>query len=236
MCGRSSISDEESVLETRFKAKFNASDKERYKQLPLYNICPTTFVPVLSNKDINHYQYFYWGVELQSWNGTVYKNTINARKENILKIPLFQESINERRCLIPATSYFEWKTLNKGKIKIPYLIKMKSLDIFSIGGLWFTQPNEKGEMIEKFVLITQTPTPRLSTIHDRMPAIFTPETENLWLDTSIKGEEAIKLISQPNDSDFEFYPVTKELNKSFDNNPNFIVHTHHEVEEQGSLF
>lgn len=236
MCGRSSISKKEADLEKRFNAKFYSADVERYNPLPKFNICPTTFVPVITNEKPEQFQFYHWGLELTSWDGNVHKNTINARKESIAKIPLFNESLHERRCILPATSYFEWKTFNKGKTKIPYLVKLKSTEIFSLAALWVSQVDKNDEMINKFVLITQPPTPSLSFVHDRMPGILTPETEKLWLDSKLGGEKALELINGHPDTDIKFHPVSNELNRSFDNKAEFVIERYYEIEEQGSLF
>ncbi|MDX2189830.1 MAG: SOS response-associated peptidase [Bacteroidota bacterium] len=236
MCGRSSVSKKEADLEKRFNARFYSADLDRYNPLPIYNVCPTTFVPVITNIDSKHIKYLHWGFDLESWDGILHKNTINARIENIQKISLFNECLSMRRCIIPATSYFEWKTLNKGKTKIPYLIKLKSLEIFSIAGLWVNQMNSNGEMTEKFVLITQPPTPKLSYIHDRMPALLTPENELKWLNTELNTKEAIQLINKFNDNEIIYHPVSNELNRSFENKAEFIREKKYEIEEQGNLF
>lgn len=236
MCGRSSISQKESDLEKRFNAKFASKVVDTFNRLPIFNVCPTTFVPTISNQNPTQFAAFHWGLDLIGYDGKLHKNTINARKENIKQIPLFHESLAHKRCIIPATSYFEWKQLNSGKTKIPYLIKLKSIEIFSLAALYTTQPNEKGEEVYKFVLITQPPTENLLFVHDRMPAILTPETENDWLNPNIGIDAAYKLIALPPKEDIIFYPVTTELNRSFDNNPNFIKQASHQIEEQGSLF
>jgi putative SOS response-associated peptidase YedK len=69
---------------------------------------------------------------------------------------------------MPATSYFEWKEVKGRKKKIPYLIQLKSQEIFSLGGLWVEQEDQQGNIIEKFALITQVPNKKLSFIHCKM--------------------------------------------------------------------
>lgn len=236
MCGRSSISKKESDLEKRFNARFYSENIEKYNPLPNYNVCPTTYVPILTQEKPQQFQYYHWGIELESHTGKVFKNIINARKENLLHIPTFHESLQMRRCLLPATSYFEWKTLHQGKTKIPYLVQLKSNPIFSIAGLWINQLDAHGELIPKFVLITQEPTKNLSTIHDRMPAILSPENEQKWLDTTISSKDALHCIVSSSDEEFVFHPVTNELNRSFENHPKFLVETQYQIPEQGSLF
>jgi putative SOS response-associated peptidase YedK len=235
MCGRSSLTKKQTDLEKRFKAKFYSADIEKYNLLPKYNLCPTTFVPVKANFDSTHFQFFHWGMDITTWQGEVKKNAINARIENILKVGTFKDCLETRRCLLPATSYFEWKAIDKLR-KLPYLIKLKSQDVFSLAGLWISQEDKYGDPIHKFVLITQPPTKRLSFIHDRMPGIITLDKEEDWLDPKVSGVDALKLINQHPDDDIVFHTVTNKLNKSFDNDPQFIVECRHEIEEQGSLF
>jgi len=234
MCGRTSFGKKPADLEKRFNATFKTNDVERHNPLPNFNICPTTFVPVKADNDTAHFQFFHWGMDIITWTGEAKKNVINARIENILKIPAFKESLNSRRCILPVTSYFEWKTIDQ--VKLPYLIKLKSQEIFSLAGLWQTQASGKGNEINKFVLITQPPTPKLSFIHDRMPGILSPEKEDTWLDPSISGAEALKLINQYPDEDLQFYTVSSKINKSFENDSQLIVEHKHQIVVQGSLF
>ncbi|MFN0049356.1 MAG: SOS response-associated peptidase [Cytophagales bacterium] len=234
MCGRASIAVADANLEQRFGAKLYG--KQQNYQLPNFNVCPTTFAPVITSYAPAELQLFHWGLNFTSADGKMHKNTINARKESILNIPLFHESLHERRCIVPVTSYFEWKTFNGGKTKIPYLIKLKSDKIFALAALWVSQMDKNEALIDKFVLITQPPTPTLAFIHDRMPAILTLEAEKMWLDNACDGKKALTLINGYSDADIAYYPVSNELNRSFDNKAEFINEQKYTIQEQGSLF
>ena len=59
---------------------------------------------------------------------------INARAETVHKLPLFREAFAKRRCLIPATGFYEWQQRDDGKQ--PYRFRRKDLEPFAFAGIW----------------------------------------------------------------------------------------------------
>ena len=234
MCGRGALAKKKEEVEERFGAKFYAAQHDNKPLPPLYNICPTTHVPIIANDAPATIQHFYWGIDVTTINGELRKNLINARVENILRIPFFAACMEERRCILPCSGYYEWKTV--GKKKIPYLVSLKSDEMFSLAGFWAEQEYGKGEKIKKFMLITQPPIPKLTFIHDRMPGILTSEEEAVWLNLDVAAKDALGYINRRSDNEIKYHTVSDKINKSFNNDPAFVVEYRHVVEEQGSLF
>lgn len=234
MCGRGALAKKKEEVEERFGAKFYGAKADDKPVPPLYNICPTTHVPIIANDAPATIQHFYWGLDVTTINGELRKNLINARMENILRIPFFAECIENRRCILPCSGYYEWKTI--GKKKIPYLVSLKSDEMFSLAGFWAEQEDVSGLKIKKFMLITQPPIPKLAFIHERMPGVLTAEEEAEWLNMNIAPKEALKALNRRKDDEIKYHTVSDKINRSFDNDPTLIVEYRHVIEEQGSLF
>lgn len=123
-------------------------------------IFPTNIVPVIGAR----------GTELMKWGYSGYKNrVINARSETAIEKPMFRKSLLERRCLVPASGYFEWqRTPSGGKTKQKYALYQPDGPIY-MAGLW---RQEQGETLPVFVILTREAGESIAHIHDRMPVIL----------------------------------------------------------------
>ncbi len=106
-----------------------------------------------------------WGLSVDWQNQPV----INARSETLHTKPTFKPLLN-RRCLVPATAYVEWRAA--GKLKIKTRIRVDNADVFAFAGL-------VGD--GRFTVVTCTPSTSIAHIHDRMPVILDRAAQDLWL-------------------------------------------------------
>lgn len=83
-----------------------------------------------------------------------------------------------------------WK--KEGLEKIKYRIDIREHDLFSLAGLFDIFKNRRGEEYAAFVIITTSPLPAIRNIHDRMPAILSPEEEAVWLDINVRDVDLLK--------------------------------------------
>lgn len=106
----------------------------------------------------------------------------NARSETVDVKPSFKSSFQQKRCLVPATGFYEMEKLENGKRR-QCLFKLKSGDLFSFAGLWsdWCDPSN-GEQIVSYTIITTVPNPLVARVHDRMPVILPRDAEMSWLD------------------------------------------------------
>ena len=238
MCGRSSLTKTEKELEARFKATFYSEDLEKYNPLPNYNVAPTHVMPVIKNKDKDHFAPMRWGL-IPFWakDHKVGYKMINARVETLHEKAAFKQALQKRRCLVPMDGYFEWKKV--GKEKIPHRIVLRDQEIFAAAGLWEKWKSPMGDELESFTVITQDASASICHIHDRMPAILTPESESVWLDLELSTDDALSVIRPYEDEEIRAYPVSKRVGKVTENDA-FLIE---EIEvdpadagEQGSLF
>ena len=104
----------------------------------------------------------------------------NARIESADKKPLWKESFERRRCIIPASWYFEWEHLKSadGKIKTgeKYMIQPEGTIMTLMAGLYRIE-----EGFPHFAILTREPGEGIRFIHDRMPVILSAESAAAWI-------------------------------------------------------
>lgn len=155
-----------------------------------YNIAPTQEVVTILQNGSAHLAQLRWGL-IPSWakDETIGSRMINARAETLAEKPSFKGLLRSKRCLVIADGFYEWKKENGSKT--PMYITMKSGEPFAFAGLWDIWKNPDGEAIRSCTIITTEPNDVVVPIHDRMPAILTPEGREVWLDTSLHDEHAL---------------------------------------------
>jgi putative SOS response-associated peptidase YedK len=149
-----------------------------------------------------------WGF-VPSWASDIKpgKPLVNARAESILEKPTFRNAIERRRCLIPADGFYQWKGDIPGR-KQAFYVHRPHYELFALAGLWERWMGADGSEIETAAVITTRPTPSLSEIHDRMPAVIMPEDFDRWLNAdSHSAEHAARLLVPPRDDYFTAEPV-----------------------------
>lgn len=232
MCGRATLTKKPKAIEERYNTTFKATELANKSPLPNYNIAPTHWHPVLTNETEQPLRFFKWGL-IPPWakDAKIASKLINARIETILEKPAFK-SIHQKRCLVPYDGFYEWKRV--GKERIPYRIILPDTPIFSVAGIWETWASPSGEIIPTFTVLTQPPNELMQPIHNRMPAILSPQEETIWLDNTLSIKDILATI-QPYPSELmKAYRVSNQVNKVKVNNSKLLE----EVPDfqQGSLF
>ncbi|MGH9904640.1 MAG: SOS response-associated peptidase [Pyrinomonadaceae bacterium] len=152
-----------------------------------------------------------WGlVPFGSKNPNARVRPINAIAETAHEKPMFRELIRERRCLIPADCFYEWKATPVGKI--PYCIRMADNEPFFFGGLWDEWHEGRDDAIS-FTILTTTPNELTAQIHNRMPVIVRAEDYGHWLDPNVRDTEKISEVFLPFPAEeMRAYPVSHRVN------------------------
>ena len=171
---------------------------------PVYHINAYQFpaCPVITRQEPDKLQLYHWGL-IPRWVKSredadgIRAKTINARSESIFEKPSFRSAIRTgKRCLIPATGFFEWHTI--GRQKFPFYIHSKEQPIFSFAGIWDEWPDpETGELVYTYSMLTTDANPLLAAIHnskERMPCILSPEAEQAWLGSDLSETEVLTLL------------------------------------------
>jgi putative SOS response-associated peptidase YedK len=194
MCGRFVLNSAPKVLAELFQL----ADVPDILQ-PRYNIAPSQLIAAVGRKADSHAR----GLTMMSW-GFVPRwakspkdgmKPINARAETIRTNGVFRASFKDRRCLIPASGYYEWQK----PAKEPYYIHPKDGGMMAFAGLWDSWKGET-EPLLSCTIITVAANDTTSEFHDRMPAIVLPEDFDAWLDLPDGAEQGMHLLrSAPED-------------------------------------
>ena len=159
--------------------------------VPQNEVFPSQVVPAVVDQGERELKLIKWGFTMSFKKGLI----INARGETVESKPLFKRAFLERRCLIPAEGFFEWK--KEGGRSEKYLITLEDGSLFSMAGIYSQFKDNSGEEFEGFVIITTAPNKQLADIHNRMPVIFSREKEELWLNPEIKDAALLKSLLVP---------------------------------------
>src|SRR5438270_1589530 len=157
---------------------------------PRYNVAPTQdVVSVMRNGD-SHLALLRWGL-IPSWakDESIGSRMINARAETLIEKPSFKGLLRSRRCLVVADGFYEWKK-EQGS-KTPMYITLKDGSPFAFAGLWDLWHSPDGRDIRTCTIVTTQPNALVTSIHDRMPVILSPDAREIWLDTELHDEHAL---------------------------------------------
>ncbi len=182
---------------------------------PRYNICPTDPVDVVvSNENRRTLVPMRWGLIPNWWSKPLKEMkvaTFNARAETVAEKPMFREAFERRRCLIPASGYYEWKSTPRGKQ--PYYFTRRDGQPVTFAGLW-DQWHEKplGEMIKSCTMVITEPNKFAAEIHNRMPVILEAKDFEQWEKGSPKDAGA--LMKPAGEDVLQRWPVSKRVNSS----------------------
>lgn len=125
----------------------------------------------------------------------------------------------QRRCLVPADAFYEWK--QEVKEKIPYRIFLKNQNIFSMAGIWEKCKLPNGETIFSFAIITTQPNTLMTKIHNRMPVILDKKGEDLWINNTDEKELTNLLKPFPAEQ-MTAYRISNLVNSPRNNSPKII--------------
>jgi putative SOS response-associated peptidase YedK len=166
---------------------------------PRYNIAPTQPVPVvLAGHDGKPVMAeLRWGL-IPPWakDISVGVRAINARAETVAEKPAFRDAFGKRRCLVPASGFYEWK--REGKTRTPYYFTSRNGPIV-FAGLW--ERWDGGEIIRSFAIITTEANGLMSPIHDRMPVILRRGDWRSWIDADCRDLRHLQSLLSPAQED-----------------------------------
>lgn len=182
---------------------------------PRYNICPTTPIDVvLHGDDGRTLEQMRWGLIPGWWNKPLKEMrlaTFNARAETVAEKPMFRDAFKRRRCLIPASGYYEWQDTPSGKQ--PYYFTRADGEVITFAGLhdqW--RDPQSGETLRSCTMIITEPNQAVAQIHDRMPVILEPSDFERWERGDTK--DAAALMRPAGDGVLQMWPVSRRVNSS----------------------
>lgn len=192
--------------------------------LDRYNIAPTQEDVILRPADgLQEAVASRWGlIPVWAKDRSVASKMFNARSETLLERPAFRTLVGGRRCIIPASGFYEWQKVGKGKQPL-YIHRAKGGPI-ALAGLWteWTDP-ETGERITSHTVITCPPNALMAQFHNRMPVILEGDALLQWLDPDLRDAPAAQslLVPLPDDR-LTVHPVTSLVNNARNDGPELI--------------
>ncbi|USN98925.1 MAG: SOS response-associated peptidase [Phycisphaeraceae bacterium] len=233
MCGRYFLTIAEEDLASAFGGEVRIPGGFR---LPRFNIAPGQDAPVVRASDTGpEIVALRWGL-IPSWaeDEKIGYRTINARSETAYEKPMFRDAFRHRRCLIPATGFYEWKE-GEGGPKQPYAARREGGALYAMAGLWerWRHP-ESGDSRQTFTVLTCPANTRLRALHERMPVVLPPVEWSIWLDPRVEGPDALRAMMRPDPAKhWEAYPVSRRVNSPKHDEPSLLDEV---MDESGGLF
>jgi putative SOS response-associated peptidase YedK len=217
MCGRYTLATPAGRLAEQFGIAGSSVELP-----PSYNVAPTQGVAaVVEEGGQRRLEVLRWGL-IPPWadDPQIGSRMINARSETAPGKPSFRRAFRERRCLIPADGFYEWRRTNGAKQ--PYFIHMEGGGPFAFAGLWESwSKGGEGEVRTCTILTTEANT-LVGEIHDRMPVILAADAYDVWLDPASERDELTALLAPYPEDGMEAYPVSRFVNSPQNNDPRCI--------------
>jgi putative SOS response-associated peptidase YedK len=218
MCGRYSITTAPEAMRRLFGIKGGLPNFPAR-----YNVAPTQIVPVvrLDAEGQRELALLRWGL-VPSWSKGVDQrySMINARAETVATKPAYRGPFRERRCLVPADGFYEWKAEARGKQ--PYRFTLKDGGLFAFAGLWDRWRDPAGGILETFTIIVTGPNELTRAVHDRMPVILDPAAWESWLDSKTKTTDLLALLQPFPAEAMAVARVGRRVNSPANDDPSLI--------------
>lgn len=210
VCGRFTLTSTPEELAVRFELEAPPATS------PRYNIAPGQDVLAVrpGHGGARRADPLRWGL-VPPWapDPSVGHRMINARVETAATRPAYRDALRERRCLVPATGFYEWA--DRGGFRQPYLIGARDEGPFAFAGLWERWRNRRGDLLESCTLLTTEAAPSIRELHDRMPVIVAPERYADWLD--VGSGDAVALLDAVCGAaprQYRVFPVSTRVNRA----------------------
>ncbi|MBV9499984.1 MAG: SOS response-associated peptidase [Acidobacteriaceae bacterium] len=192
MCSRFSLAEERDFLATRL----GVSAKSLANYRPRYNIAPRQehFIVTTEyeNRKLTRAR---WGLLSIPGNQGREQYSINARAETVESRPTFAEAFGRRRCLIPASGFYEWA--GPSYARQPYWIHRRDDDLLLFAGLYAHEEADDNGVPINFTILTCAANPTLATIHDRMPVILSDRDADDWMNPGEQAPFSLKSLLIP---------------------------------------
>lgn len=217
MCGRFNLLAEPAQLIEHFELQ----RLRRYD--PSYNIAPgRKILTVVKLEDGSHKAVNLWWGLLPSWakDKKISSHLINARAETVADKPSFRAAYRKRRCLIPATGFYEWRQMEQGKQA--HHIYRQDRGLFSFAGLWEHWENSH-ETVYSCTIITTPANELMRPVHQRMPVILSKQHYRDWLNKEMPLENLSQLLVDDAYQGFMVSSVSDWVNNPAHDDPDCLT-------------
>ncbi len=192
MCGRFALT----MTPDELQALMGYRDEVDFP--PRYNIAPTQPVAIVRlERGARRFALVRWGL-VPGWvkDPQNFSLLFNARSESALEKASFRSALRYRRCLFPASGFYEWRR-GPGKEKQPFWIRPRDGGIVAFAGLWETWSDRDGGEIDNACILTTDANRTIAPIHERMPVVIAPADFDRWLDAGTHRAETVTDLMRP---------------------------------------
>ena len=208
MCGRFTLTLTQAQLEDYLKERYDIYNHSQFK-LPRYNISPSNeVISVLHDGSKHRVGTLKWGFRPLYTTSNRPLEIINIKGETVFDKAIFKTSVLQRRCVILADSFYEWKSDKSDKNPYRFMTDQK---VFPMAAIWQTVATPGGGKIHTVAIITTHNNDTLKGIHHRMPLILTKEDEKIWLNNKIKDIPTLKKLIKPYDDKLMHFEQVSSL-------------------------
>jgi putative SOS response-associated peptidase YedK len=214
MCGRYTLIETGKLLADTFGVQSSIFES--------YNIAPTQYAPIVwqpaLNREVLNAR---WGL-MPRWvqKPADFKASLfNARADTIREKPSFKRPFASQRCIVPASGFYEWKTV--GGSKQPYYIQAKDQPLLAFAGLYDHWQQDEDE-IYSYTIITTEPNAVMAELHNRMPVILDTSDFDQWLSEESDLDNLESLLV-PYAGELTAHPVDKRVGRVRENDAGLVV-------------
>ena len=186
MCSRYFLDADGRIIAYTFQVPVHDRIRRRY------NIAPTQLAPIVRAKAgaPREVELLRWGlVPFWAKDLAVGTRAINARSETAAEKPTFREAFKRRRCLVPASGFFEWTGVPGSKQ--PHALTVPGRELIAFAGLWESWRPPEGEAVETFTILTTEANAAVAPLHDRMPVVLEEAAYETWLHAPVDAALAL---------------------------------------------
>ena len=226
MCGRYAVPDPaavERLCATDFRRGFSW-------MRPLFNVAPATQVPIIvqAPDGLQEIKGARWGLIPPWWKkDSPPALTFNARSEEAARKPVWRDSLQTTRCLMPALGWYEWNANRPGlgksrKSGQPYFISSPDAAAIAFAGIWAAWSPRGSDPVISCGMLTKSAAAGIAFIHPRMPVVLNPNQFAAWLDPATTPAGIQELVAHAR-TDFINQPVSTRVNNVRNDDPELIA-------------
>ena len=220
MCGRFTLLVPGEELAEHFDVEETPSLAPRYNIAPTQPVAAVRFNRDRGRRELLH---LHWGL-IPFWakDTSMAGRMINARSETVAEKPAFRAAYKYRRCLIPASGFYEWQKQNGHKQ--PYYIHHAEAQPLALAGLWEHWQGADGSEIESCTILTTRPNDKIRPLHNRMPVILNTQDYEVWLHSDGQNMDELQHLLRPAPEEaLEAYPISTYVNNPQNEGPRCVA-------------
>ena len=189
---------------------------------PTWNMAPTMVAPVVRrhpDSGERHLDALTWGF-VPAFTKVLKeaRKPVNARSETVATSGMFRNAFAKRRCIVPASAFYEWQPGPAGKT--PYAIARADGDPLAFAGIWEGWRSPEGDVMRSFAILTTTANAQMAVLHERMPVILQQEDWPAWLGET--PADPVALLRPLPEGLLKLWPVDKRVGNVRNDGPDLL--------------